>query len=169
MEFRKLTRVEALRREILRRLCGRDSVPARLAPSDIRQASEGIGSVRNDKFELQRRLVLRGLEGLRLTPAPDDTAVFADEVLRIARELETGRIGRDLVLVNHVWRAFLAVHPESNLDLPRFKDRLRDAWRARKMPLAIANVLDPRLFSDVLESRIDDGRQEWHVIDLAAA
>jgi hypothetical protein len=125
--------------------------------------------VRNDKSELQRRLALRGADGLRLAPAADDTATFADEVLRIARELETGRVGRDLVFVNHVWRAFLAAHPDSDLDLPRFKDRLREAWRARKMPLAIANVLDPRLFADVLESRIDDGRQEWHVIDLAAA
>jgi hypothetical protein len=169
MEFGKLTRIEALRREILRRLCGRESLPARLAPADIRQASEAVGAVRNDKVEVQRRLALRGAEELRLTPATDDTAAFADEVLRIARKLRTGRVGRDLVFVNHVWRAFLAAHPESKLDLPRFKDRLRDAWRARKMPLAIANVLDPQLFSDVLESRIDDGRQEWHVIDLAAA
>jgi hypothetical protein len=169
MEYGKLTRVEALRREILRRLCGRQSLPTRLAATDIRQASEAVGSLRNDKSELQRRLALRGAKALRLARMLDDTGAFADEVLRIARELETGRVGRDLVFVNHVWRAFLTAHPESNLDLPRFKDRLREAWRARKMPLAIANVLDPQLFSDVLESRIDDGRQEWHVIDLAAA
>ena len=166
MDTEKLTRVDALRREILRRFAQKEVGSRRLVADEVRLASESVGAVCNDKIDLQRRLALRGAEVLAL---PDDVAAFAGEVLRLARQLRTGRVGRDLVFVNHAWKAYAQAHPEDQLNLDAFKERLREAWRARQMPLAIANVLEPKWLSDVMESRIDDGRQEWHVIDLAAA
>ena len=169
MDFGKLTKVESLRREILRRLCGIEPAEGRLSRDNVQKASEAVEATGNDKPELQRRLFSRGAAGLKIAPPAEDISGFAREVLRLARELRTGRVGRDLVFVNHVWKAYAKAHPESDLDLVTFKERLREAWKARKMPLAIANVLEPKWFGDVAESRIDDGRQEWHVIDLAAA
>jgi len=169
MEMGKLTTVEALRREILKRIRGIRSASTRLSSDEVRQASEAIGAVRNDKAELQRRLVLRAAQDLNIEPAEEDVAKFASEVLRLARGLKTGRVGRDLVFVNHVWKAYAKAHPESDINLSSFKDRLREAWKAERMPLAIANVLEPQWYRDVAESRINDGRQEWHAIDLAAA
>jgi hypothetical protein len=166
MEFGALKTVEALRQEIVRRLLGREPGRARLSAEEKSAALAAIGAVKGDRSELERRLAARGAATLKV---PADIDGFADEVLRLARAQRSGRIGRDLVLINHVWKAYCAAHPDAHLELAAFKERLRLAWRAHRMPLAIANVLDPKLFADVRESRIDDGRQEWHVIDLEAA
>jgi hypothetical protein len=170
MEFSALKNVEALRQEIMRRLLGREPSRARLSAEETSAALAAVGAVKGDRSELERRLAARAAATLKVFPPEcNEIGGFADEVLRLARAQRSGRVGRDLVLINHVWKAYCAAHPQTQLDLASFKERLREAWRAHRMPLAIANVLDPKLFADVRESRIDDGRQEWHVIDIKAA
>jgi hypothetical protein len=170
MEYSALKSVESLRQEIVRRLLGREPKRARLSAEDKSAALAAVGAVKGDRSELERRLAARGAAKLKVrVPDSEEIVDFADEVLRLARAQRSGRVGRDLVLINHVWKAYCAAHPQAQLDLGTFKERLREAWRAHRMPLAIANVLDPKFFADVRESRINDGRQEWHVIDLQAA
>lgn len=166
----KLGRVDFIRRAILRQFAGETIQSASLSQEQRARAATVIGATRGDKSELIRRLAQRGAATLELelaSPRQLNVDQFASEVLRVARSMTKGRLGRDLVFVNHVWKAFEKAHPDSDLDLPKFKERLREAWVARKMPLAIANVLEPQWQRDVVESRIEHGRYRWDVIDLA--
>jgi len=168
-DVEKLGKVDFIRREILRQFTG-ETVQSAASQAQRARAAAAIGATRGDKAELIRRLAQRGAATLELELASRqqlNVDQFASEVLRVARSMKKGRLGRDLVFVNHVWKAFEKAHPDTDLDLPKFKERLREAWAARKMPLAIANVLEPQWQRDVAESRIEHGRYRWDVIDLA--
>ncbi len=168
-----LNSVEFLRREILRQLCGERGRVTRLSPDQRARAAAAVGAIRGDKMDLELKLMERGAATLNVAEPHDaNLEDFATEVLRVARNMPIGkgRIGPSLVFVNHAWKAFRKAHPESRIDLPEFKERLRDAWLAEKMPLAIGNILEPQWKRDVVESRIDDPRGHyWNMIDLSAA
>lgn len=141
-------------------------------PQEVREGGSVEPLVARLVEAAQKRLAgINAGAAQKLTRRPEQAkpqAQFASSVLASAQNVpQEGRVGRDLVLINAVYRQYQA-DGGTPMSLDEFKAKLKEAWDAEAMPLAIANVLDPKMFDDVRESSIRDGRQEWQVIDLSS-
>lgn len=90
---------------------------------------------------------------------------FGEQVQAIAMETPTGRIGRSLVYINHVWQHAAAKGWALGLD--EFKARLRQAALDGEITLMVSNTFEPERKADMLASRIDDGFRRWELVNLS--
>lgn len=188
---------DGLRKEILRVRLGESVKTKTVNDAASLRASAAVGTVQKDIKAIRKALLQRAAEAIAFgsanwpgapetapvpvrppvlaTPTPPfvqaaapDLDEFARVVKEVAKETPTGRIGLDLVFINHVWKHLSRTHPEWRLTLDAFKARLREAALAGRIKLIISNILEDELIEDMLESRIDDGYRRWELVDLAA-
>jgi predicted transcriptional regulator len=95
-----------------------------------------------------------------------DLVTFAAQVIEAAQRTETGRFGKDLVFINHVWRQFEREHKPEGMDLEAFKRHLAEANQGRFLSLAPAGGARKRERKDVEESEARRGADTFHLVRL---
>ena len=81
-------------------------------------------------------------------------AEFGAYVLAIAGECQSGKIGTQLVFINHVWAEVARRHPKWAMCLEEFKIRLSDACKGGHIELMPGNIMEARLLADQRASKI---------------
>ena len=100
----------------------------------------------------------------RASPEPFELSAFATLVLEAARRSPTGRFGADRILVNHVWKHFDKLHPDSGLGEDSFKDKLLEANRERLLSLGCADMAPLLDQADVQASEIRYRSATFHLL-----
>jgi hypothetical protein len=95
-----------------------------------------------------------------------ELVTFAAQVIEAAQRTETGRFGKDLVFINHVWRKFEREHKTEGMDLEDFKRHLAEASQERFLSLAPAGGARKRERKDVEESETRHLSETFHLVRL---
>ena len=102
---------------------------------------------------------------VKSAPTLSDTQ-FADAVLEAAAATQAGRLGESKVFISRVWNTFQQRHPDQDISLERFKQRLVAANQQRRLTLSRADMayaLDPE---DVSASETTYSNSSYHFILL---
>jgi hypothetical protein len=132
-------------------------------------AAHFAGSPSRKAEALYRAVVFRLLaspsEALSVDERPSDSLEsFVQRVHRAARASETGRFGERLVFISHVWRELKRVG--DTCELIPFKERLAEAYRARHVRLAKADMPQTLRPVDVADSKIRDRDVDLVFVEL---
>ena len=135
-------------------------------------AAEQAGSVQSDmaalRLQLLRDLMFEQAEGLAPPPRPAPISLkakvkpprappleqFARSVRGIAGEVAQGWSGNRRAYICHVWRAWSARNPGSELTESGFKSMLSEAHRAGHLQLTNADLKDRRSLADIQASAV---------------
>ncbi|GMU01181.1 hypothetical protein KH5H1_53010 [Corallococcus caeni] len=93
-------------------------------------------------------------------PTPSDPMAFANNVLRVARALPTGRFGDDKVFISHVWKAMQPGWTRRE----DFDSALLEANRKRHLTLTRADLVSVMNPADVAESEVRFHGATFHFV-----
>ena len=145
------------------------------APQALQQiAARSVGARRTDTESLRlaalRTWTFPAGEGRSQAPAPAPAPVspeeplraFAEQVVRAARSVTTGRFGDDRVFISHVWRALQGL----GLDEQAFKRRLVEANQRRLLSLSRADMVELMDPAELSASEVRHLGATFHFIAL---
>jgi len=141
------------------------------APQALQQiAARSVGARRTDTESLRlaalRAWTFPSGEGGPQAPAPvspeEPLRAFAEQVVRAARSVTTGRFGDDRVFISHVWRALQGL----GLDEQAFKRRLVEANQRRLLSLSRADMVELMDPAELSASEVRHLGATFHFIAL---